>query len=357
MFASAAPVYLLISVITISPLLAQQWTERQNPYLKEVLMGRCYESPAVQQPEPDALSCSFAVDSFMGVLDSHLDEDIGTSAFDMYLEMTDYSSQKDSSLFIWPPPSSKQTDWVFSTDVTNLVLPETTPGGALVQGLVFCGSDRRLDCPAEYWTVNERGAQSSFWQGVYSNFAAKAQGRVRFVILDEDLNQIPTIWNNLVLPRLTGATFVDVIAADCMAPGVSSLTDTLQAVYKIRCTCTSIFATDWSSGVSVVCQVADILDDMDSAFTPAAVNINKGSQMNSQPARQTQVPTAEATPIECDRECPGSVYMVLFWGLVLFGSAGAYAIWSVWHYLPEYHRIPNVGEEHELSGCPNLPKQ
>jgi hypothetical protein len=80
MFANAAPFYLLLAVIAISPftVLAQQWTERQNPYFKEVLMGRCYENPAVQQPQHDAFSCPFVVDSFLGVLDSHRDQDIGT---------------------------------------------------------------------------------------------------------------------------------------------------------------------------------------------------------------------------------------------------------------------------------------
>jgi ADP-ribosyl cyclase len=355
MFANAAPMYLLLPVIAISPftVLAQQWTERQNPYLKEVLMGRCFENPAVQQPQQDAFSCPFVVDSFLGVLDSHRDQDIGTSSFDMYSEMTDYTSQKDSALFVWPPPSGK--NWVFPESLSNLVLPETTPGGALLQGLVFCGTDRRLDCPAEYWNTNEKGAQSSLWQGVYSSFAAKAQGRVRLVILDENLNHIPTLWNNQVLPRLTGVTSVDVVAADCEAPGASALTDTVQTVYKISCMCTNIIPSDWSTGVPGFCQVADILD-MDSAFTPATVNNNKGSHINSQLSKQTQVPTAEA-PNDCDCHCPGSVYMVLFWGLVLFGSAGGYAMWSVWHYLPEYHRIPNIGEEHELSSSPNLPKQ
>jgi hypothetical protein len=272
----------------------------------------------------------------------------------MYLEMTSFTSQKDSALFVWPPPSGK--NWVFSNDLTNLVLPETTPGGALLQGLVFCGTDRRLDCPAEYWNTNEKGAQSSLWQGIYSSFAAKAQGRVRLVILDENLNHVPTLWKNQVLPRLTDVTSVDVIAADCEAPGVSALTDTLETVYKISCMCTNIImAADWSTGVPGFCRVVDSLD-MDSAFSPTTVINNKDSHMSIQLSKKTKAPTA-GVPIDCDCYCPGGVYMVLFWGLVLFGSAGGYAIWSVWHYLPEYRRIPNVGEEHELLSSPNLPKQ
>ena len=60
-------------------------TARQTPYLKEIMMGRCYENPPTTDPiEDGAAICSFAVDTVLEVLESQLDEDIDSSSYFMY---------------------------------------------------------------------------------------------------------------------------------------------------------------------------------------------------------------------------------------------------------------------------------
>lgn len=136
-------------------------TATESPYLKEVLMGRCYFAPPVTTTKGGAKgedTCPALVGSIMNVLESQLDGNIGASAFDSYLEQADFSSPPDKSLFYlrFFGESAK----TFSPP-RGLVSPEDTPGGALFKDLVFCGVDQRGNCSIEksnaYWTFWEAG--------------------------------------------------------------------------------------------------------------------------------------------------------------------------------------------------------
>ncbi|CAB9525646.1 expressed unknown protein [Seminavis robusta] len=292
-------------------------------------MGRCYENPPVQEPNHDTLSCPFVVDTFIGTLEAHLDKDIDAAAFDMYLEMTSFDTERDSAMFVFPHPTTA------ALASSAWMLPETTPGGSLLQGLVFCGTDQRKECPAEYWK-SQGGAQWSFWQGVYSNFAKTAKGQVRMVLLGDNntLSTIPPLWEEAVIPNiLTGnaTTSLDIIATNCEAEGVLALLEEIQTgLPDVPCNCTNI-AEATNEKEEPLCKVANILEGP------------------STEKPETSAPDA----VEC--QCPTSVYMVLFWGLIVFGAALAYAYWSVRHYLQGYQAIPETNNsEHPI---PVLPKQ
>ena len=332
-------------------------TERQNPHLKEILMGRCYENPPNMDPSDGGTAmCSFVVDSLFGVLEGQPDDEIDDSSYFMYLGMTSYDSHKDSAFFIWPPPSTqKDTAKVLSANL-KASLPETSRGGSLLRGLVFCGSNRRSNCRTEYWKESN-GGMLGFWQGVYSSFSAKAQGRVRMLVLDDKMIEIPHLWKEQVLPHLVSANIpnVDILAANCQSPGIQALELFVQSKCNISCRCVSIepqltFESIDSNDLCTITAQLEALNGTDS---------EKG-----QYATSTGSYNIPSRSVDCEECLAGSdsLYEWLFWGLVVLGLATAYAFWSVRHYLSEYQQIPNTNAvtAHEYP-CQNannvLPKQ
>lgn len=330
-------------------------TERQTPYLKEILMGRCYENPPSMDPiEGGAAMCSFVVDSLLGVLEDQLDDDIDASSYFMYLGMTSYDSQKDAALFIWPPqPTQKDTNGMFSTKL-KASLPETSPGGSLLRGLVFCGSDRRTNCRSEYWKESS-GGMLGFWQGVYSSFSSNIQGRVRMLVLDDEMSEIPQLWKEQVLPHLvsTNIPSVDILTTNCRSPGIQDLELLIQSNCNISSRCNSIErqVTSESSDSNVLCSITAQLE-----------TLNGTGNENDQHATSTGSFNIPSRSVDCEQCCAASdnLYEWLFWGLVVLGLATAYAFWSVRHYLSEYQQIPNAVPVHEYprqNGNTVLPKQ
>lgn len=323
---------LLVYAAFLSSALSQAGTitAPQNPYFREIVTGRCYENPPNNQ---DASLCPFAVDSLVSVLDGRLEQDTTAESFFMYWTMANFDSPRDSALLVWPPPSSAASLPLSSTD---LVLPETTLGGALVNGLIFCGVDQRPSCPVEYWKQTHQGALSSFWQGVYSLFSDKIQGHLQIMIL-EDITEIPALWNNYVIPSLnaTFVTEIEILAADCSSQGISDLSATLEEIKNITTSC--------------------VPTDRDSPYSKQGFS-HQASKINGAENRASA--SEPAVTCQCHTDTVGLVYEGLFWSLILILSGCAYAYWSVRHYLPEYQRIPNIPEHELTTDChTNLPKQ
>jgi hypothetical protein len=332
----------------------------QNPYLKEIVMGRCYERPP-SSTGPDDIGddgiqlCPFTVASLVGVMESHLDSEITPESFYLYWGSAVFDSPQDSALLVWPPPPNAPMA------AGPYVLPETTPGGSLMQGLVFCGVDRKSDCPSDYWTYDS-GALLSFWQGVYTQFATHVEGRVRMVIQQDDMKEIPALWKDHVVPYLnsTYVSSLDIVATNCQSNGVLQLTKALQKTGKIDAKCTAMETSKEST--FGWCQVADLLD-------PGSQSSGTSDSDNSVPPpdepKTEETPTTAAPVPAMDCDCPttttvvrstGNVYKYLFWILVVLLVAGGYAFWSVRSYLPEYRSVPDVADS-ELGGQRQLPKQ
>lgn len=318
-------------------------SERQDPYLKEIIMGRCYESPPNMDPiEGGTAMCSFTVDSLLGVLESQLDEDIEKSSYFMYFGMTNYDSPKDTALFVWPPPSTHKDIASVLSATLNVSLPETSLGGSLLHGLVFCGSDRRTNCPTEYWK-DSSGGLMAFWQGVYSSFSSQIQGRVRMLVLDRKMTEAPRLWKDNVLPQFASANIssVDILAPNCQSPGVQDLETLIQTNCDISSHCTSLKTNQISGSLSSegICGISSQVEAMDT---------NDGEDKQYETSAESYIiPTGS---VDC-RQCPATgenVYAWLFWALIVLAFAAAYSFWSVRHYLPEYQRIPNVTTLHEL---------
>jgi ADP-ribosyl cyclase len=312
-------------------------SEPQNTFLKEILLGRCYENLPNQSPEGGSSMCPVVVDSFLGAIAGQLDENIQSDAFFMYMGWTSYEVKKDTALLVWPPSYALDMTWN-----SDYILPETSASGGMLKGLVFCGPDKRMNCPTEYWNGGS-SAMVSFWHAVYSDFASKAQGRVRMMVLEKDLKTVPSLWDESVVTGLDAGTVssVEVMAVNCDASGVSALVESIQNL-SIECSCKEI-AEAGISEISSVCGIEDLLQTDTKATA------------NDEPSDTTMAP---APIVDC--QCSDSVYMYLFWAILLLGLAASYAMWSVWHYLPEYQRVPNV--EQELLGNGNrngegFPKQ
>jgi len=353
-------------------------TQRQSTYLKEIVMGRCYEHPPIVD---DSFSCPFVVDSLLGVLDSSLDADISNSSFDMYLAITNYETAKDTALLVWPPPpTTKPTDDKvqpsppLSLLSSSWTLPETTLGGALMEGLVFCGVDRRMDCPVEFWktddnTAAEGVAMLGFWQGVYSLFAANLRGKLRILLWEENLHEIPSLWKDHVLPPLStssSVTSVDIVATNCHDPGVKNLLDSMHTYLNLEAHCSDIPKDKGDPSLRVINAVKLLETGVSDDATAAAQSASTASADLDPPPSPSASATADATSSSNDErqeqpEPATNIYEILFWVLIVMGTAIAYATWSVRHYLPEYQRIPdtnNSGQELDETGRPlPYPKQ
>jgi len=329
-------------------------SQPQNPHLRDIILGRCYENPPQETPGDGTPSCTYIADSLLSVLEDQVDEDINDTSYFMYLGMTSYDSPKDSAMFVWPPPATR-IDAEEISGRLNVVLPETTEGGSLIQGLVFCGSNRQDRCPVEYWK-EATGALLSFWQSVYSSLASKMEGQVRLLLLEDDVAEIPNLWENTILTNLgTGISEIKVFAMNCRSRGVADLLAYVEVRIGITSDCTSIKSFAIASKRDEWCDVTVQLSNESDA---------NSSRNHDNLDWTTMVPSrASDDMIDC-RQCPRderseeNVYAYLFWALILLGAAIVYSIWSVRHYIPEYQSVPNVAADRELEASNHLlPKQ
>lgn len=201
-----------------------------SAFLKEILTGRCYDRPPSGKPRNiGAATCPSVVGSFMGALEGRSDSQITSTDFDMYMKGSDFSSPEDHALFwlrflgaIDDPGSKKNQDsfiWEMRGEPpTGLVTPETTPGGALMKDLVFCGSDRGHgnQCKAE-----ESNAYWIFWESAYATFAKQVTGHVQVVV--EPLADATFLDRSALAyldpKKVTGAT---IYAVDCTSSNTSA---------------------------------------------------------------------------------------------------------------------------------------
>lgn len=144
----------------------------QTPFLKEILMGRCYDRPPTGVVG-DTSICQSLVGEIMSVIEGRLDSNVRAVDFKPYLDKVDMSSPPNQAVF-WP---SLDTHAKAAIGGDMLVPVERTPGGWLLSGLVFCGIDMREECPLEY------GAYRAFWAAATAAYAASASGRIRAVLL------------------------------------------------------------------------------------------------------------------------------------------------------------------------------
>eukprot|EP00339_Tiarina_fusa_P026800 CAMPEP_0117046044 /NCGR_PEP_ID=MMETSP0472-20121206/31847_1 /TAXON_ID=693140 ORGANISM="Tiarina fusus, Strain LIS" /NCGR_SAMPLE_ID=MMETSP0472 /ASSEMBLY_ACC=CAM_ASM_000603 /LENGTH=336 /DNA_ID=CAMNT_0004758265 /DNA_START=13 /DNA_END=1023 /DNA_ORIENTATION=- len=146
----------------------------QSGFLKEILLGRCYENPPDGRGK-DGSGCPATVGLIMGILEGHKDADLDASTFDGYVKNADFNSPKDGALF-WLHGGGAPTSFLVAKP-PGAVTPEETPGGALLSNVVFCGVDQRQGCKIE-----ESNAYWSFWKAAYKEFAARVSGKVTVIV-------------------------------------------------------------------------------------------------------------------------------------------------------------------------------
>jgi ADP-ribosyl cyclase len=235
----------------------------ESPYLKEILMGRCYEQSVVESYQITSSSssgsipvseCDTLVGGFMNVLESRLQQDITIDDFKPYVSQTDFTSPYDSALLwlrFWTdmPKAEQQQEegennhsnpsrmrMVIPPKPFDLVTPHDTPGGKLLDGLVFCasGSTTNDNCNRD-----ESNAYWQFWKAAYAKFASQISGKLRIVIegpfadvkfLEEnalsylDPNQIPSI--EIWTPALASTSTFTLKSHD-KKPAPAGITDSL----------------------------------------------------------------------------------------------------------------------------------
>jgi len=205
----------------------QQRQQRQLPYLKEILLGRCYEysvsySSSSASPndgiDDDTSSsqqqCPSLIDRFLNVLESRLDWQISVEDFAPVIEqLNDLSSPP-------PPPMNSTSDdnkaaatfWLRTTSYGDFgdesvpsswalgenrnagrhaaaasSSPETTLAGRVfAEHFVFCGNGRREDCTAETSNAYWKFRQALY--GAYASGIAAAGGQreIRIVVETEE---------------------------------------------------------------------------------------------------------------------------------------------------------------------------
>mmetsp|Transcript_13736 Transcript_13736/g.33271 ORF Transcript_13736/g.33271 Transcript_13736/m.33271 type:complete len:369 (+) Transcript_13736:124-1230(+) len=249
---------LLASAILLSSSAnAQNTAAGQSLFLKEILTGRCYEKMTTT-----ANQCPQVVGSIMSVLDSQMDANIdAVSSFAPYLRQVDMSSPNNQALIWLTGNDGSFVGNSYQTSNNNvggysgyggysnnnnrqrqgssfalhremapieLVTPEQTPGGFLMQDLVFCGVDQKSGC-----TKVNSNAYSSFWAAAYSQFARTASGRVQIVIEPfADLNFLRTN----VIQQLNAYQVTEVIlyVENCQDQAYAQLTDTFP-ITSVQC--------------------------------------------------------------------------------------------------------------------------
>lgn len=220
----------------------------QSPFLPEILRGRCYDRPVV---DDDAHQCPAAVGSLLGAFAGKLEEDVRVEDFQAYLEVADFASRPDSGVLIL----GDNDDQVVGR-VPGLVRPEDTPGGALVAGLSFCANDQLGDCPGVTEPSDDTGeftgTQSALWAGVYQEFAKRVKGRLVMVLLpfsdetthNDDDDPSMTLAVHAAIPAFSAdsVTQVDiyVMEGECLSSTVvenvrTALTETGVAKDAISC--------------------------------------------------------------------------------------------------------------------------
>jgi hypothetical protein len=238
--------------------------DNNNPFLKEIMMGRCYEQQRQQQQQqqqqnPTAtatagLSCEDIISSFMNVLESHFESDLESlleNEFSKAFIIGKENGQAPTYLFA---PSSSSSSlksrnsstsasasaatpmiWMkfFGTNqnsqttnaVKNMlslsnnngggyVTPETTFGGRLLDGLTFCAQNPNSLSSGDGCSKENSNAYWSFWKAAYKSFTSQIikDGSSKLVLVIEDPFVDEQFLHDNVLIYLKNASFNDVNA-------------------------------------------------------------------------------------------------------------------------------------------------
>jgi len=185
------------------------------------------------------------VGSLMGAFEGKLDQSITVDDFDFYTKKADFASPRDRALF-----------WISNEHVaaapSGFVRPEDSVGGSLMDGLVFCGNDKREACPEMTGT----GAQASFWNATYQAFAKAATGRVVVAVGDNDVStaQLKLVLES-ALPNLSPSSVTEVQVvmgkySTCSENDTlfSSIKGASKAISKVSCTEDKYLLSLWLCG-------------------------------------------------------------------------------------------------------------
>jgi hypothetical protein len=375
----------------------------QNVFFKEILRGRCYQNPPSGKSEDQTL-CPLIADAFVSAIEGRLDSQVTTESFDLYWNWADVRCPTSSSTsttsstvmpaLVWPPSLAARIAAANNNNKAPqqhpllLFLPEMTPGAALVQDLVFCGVDKRKNCPTEFYNQQrkheeeeQQGAMWAFWKGVYSQFLnsigiGSDTTTIQLVILPDDnehehglttTTNIPAFWNQSVLPFIQQIHKVNIVTIDCQSKVVEELTSALSsknhtktATATATVTCKSIIGQTLSSSkqdayISEYCAIMEEIETQIHTNSNSDSNKEddkqKASSNNSQEechCSDTATTNTAAVVEDTTTNTTTNIYEILFWGLIVIIAGCAYAFWSVRHYLPHYvyQRIPNVSSEH-----------
>lgn len=226
-------------------------SDANDPFLKEILMGRCYEQNRSSSSSTFSSSpCSEIVGSFMNVLESHsesdkaLTEDLFRKA---YVETVNFAPPKDKAmvwleLFNGSHPMGA-LPLAFREGGKHWTTPATTPGGQLLKGLTFCARtvyQNDGDCSREssnaYW---------KFWSAAYAEFARSVEGNLEIVLEDPYVDE--GFLHKSVLSHLdaTKVTSVRLWGVDC----TSSIATTTVKILK-----------DEKEIADVVCKGQDLVE-------------------------------------------------------------------------------------------------
>ena len=202
----------------------------QNTFLKEILLGRCYEQPP--NSGDDASSCPSAVGSFMGIIEGRLDAELEPHDFDAFANSVDLGLGKDQNAVIFLPFSfqwcrAENPFLPLIQSSTAYASVETTPGGALLDGLIFCGNGV---APQKSCSPQTSRAGSIFWKDVaYPAFAKSIRGKLAVVMLsdsernEQDSNDSSSM-NDALLSNVdwTQVTQISFYAETCDVDGAAT---------------------------------------------------------------------------------------------------------------------------------------
>lgn len=289
----------------------------QTPFLKEILLGRCYDRPPTGIVG-DTSICQTLVGEFLSVIEGRLDSKVRSLDFKPYLEKVDVSSPPNQAVF-WP---SLDTHAKAALGGDTLVPVERTPGGGLLSDLVFCGNDMREECPLE------DGAYRSFWAAATSAYAASASGRIRAVLLgggDDGSSDFLTDVVSHMKPNAVRGFDIYVVGDLASCDGDSGVADLMGALsaHGIKdVTCTSYKPDLFHVKLSMMCT--------DAGEPPLCRCVDERKEVTPA-AQKTHSISEQKQETPGDHLHPGIIMLIV---VATLGSAIAFIVWTqrTWEY-------------------------
>ena len=300
---------------------------RQVEFLKEILMGRCYYNP----PTGIVGSCATVVDYLVGGLEGNKDKDITTFTFSRYFEEADFGpgAPGNEGLF-WLKGSDQESSSVLLLP-KGWTTPETTPGGAIMDGLNFCGVDLQQDCP----DISQ--ASNVFWVSAYKEYARGVEGKVH-IVLEDGAHLLPLLEGGI--PNLPADASVTLYASDCGSKDVQTVKKAFGGVINQESTSKTLREIACTENVAalVFCQ--------DSASTVCKCLVSSLGHDETHIANQVGDTTSPSTMITnasytlYPENKGGRTHMAPFWIFLLLFFLGLYVLCSQNKEMRGYHSLP-----------------